>query len=38
LITRESHLADLTKRILPSISTDLVAWGYKHYRKSNAAV
>lgn len=37
LITRETHLADWTKRLLPSVSTDLVAWGYDRYRKQQGA-
>ena len=31
LITRETHVADLLKRVLPGLSTDLVAWGYERF-------
>ena len=31
LITRETYVADLIKRLVPDLSTDLVAWGYERY-------
>ncbi|MDB4975232.1 MAG: short-chain dehydrogenase/reductase [Myxococcaceae bacterium] len=33
LITRESYIADIAKRLAPALSTDLLAWGYERYRK-----
>lgn len=33
LITRESHIADIAKRLAPALSTDLLAWGYERYRQ-----
>ena len=35
LITRESHLADIAKRLAPALSTDLLAWGYERYRQKS---
>ena len=37
LITRESHIADIAKRLAPALSTDLLAWGYERYRQKSLA-
>lgn len=35
LIARETYIADTIKRLLPNISTDLMAWGYEKYRSKS---
>jgi short-subunit dehydrogenase len=37
LITRETHIADVAKRLLPDVSTALVSWGYQRYRAKVSA-
>jgi NAD(P)-dependent dehydrogenase (short-subunit alcohol dehydrogenase family) len=37
LITRESYVGDLAKRLMPALSTDLMAWGYERFRAKKLA-
>jgi len=37
LITRETYVADVFKRLAPALSIDMVAWGYERYRQKLAA-